>query len=67
VSSHRRTSHYTCRNDCEQTGCPGHTLEIIHQHSSDTVVIQVDNQIYAVFDEALFHRIGALEKWHDPK
>jgi len=30
---------YKCFNDCIQTGCPGHRMQIIYETVSDTVIL----------------------------
>lgn len=54
---------YHCINDCEQTGCPGHSLELIHSKTSDTVEIRIDGHYRAIFDENAF--IAIMEAWNE--
>lgn len=30
---------YTCFNDCRQSGCPGHKMQMIYETVSDTVTL----------------------------
>lgn len=65
MSSTYRRCHYKCGNDCRQSGCPGHDLKIHYHHTSDTVTIYVDEEHYVTFDDVMFSRIVALDKWHE--
>lgn len=35
---------YHCSNDCRQEGCPGHTVQVIHHYTSDTVSVSIDGK-----------------------
>lgn len=62
MSSAYRQSRFVCGNDCVQTGCPGHTLELAHHHTSDTVSVRVDDKLYgASFDSVMWERLVAME------
>lgn len=52
--------HYTCSNDCNQAGCPGHELVLGMHGTSDTVSITVDGKQRDVFDDNLFDAILTL-------
>ena len=43
---------FTCTCDCQQSGCPGHVLQIEYCCSSDTATVLVDGEIHTVFDDA---------------
>lgn len=55
---------YTCMNDCQQTGCPGHQIRCRHEIGQDLYVFEFSNKLEngevgpiageLIFDEALF-------------
>jgi hypothetical protein len=48
---------FHCANDCQQFGCPGHTLKVVHNSNSDTYTIWEDGQIQTTYDENRLHAI----------
>jgi hypothetical protein len=50
------TVDYRCLNDCQQTGCPGHTLVFERDLSSDIYRVHIDGEHTStyVFDENMF-------------
>ncbi len=50
---------FHCANDCVQTGCPGHRLQLEYCISSDIVTVLVDDEHQEVFDD---NRLAALVK-----
>jgi hypothetical protein len=42
---------YHCGNDCVQSGCPGHTMRLIYENCSDTVVLEIDGEHRWTMDE----------------
>lgn len=42
---------YTCSNDCDQFGCPGHTIQYHFSRTSDTISVDVDGKQRHCFDE----------------
>lgn len=61
MSNAYRQTRIRCGNDCVQTGCPGHDLELAHHHTSDTVSLTLDGKPYATFDSAIWERAVAME------
>ncbi len=51
---------YRCMNDCRQSGCPGHTMQIAYHGTSDTVGLVIDGREELVFDEEQFFRMCDL-------
>lgn len=51
-----------CGNDCRQEGCPGHTLELEHDHASDTVTVNLDDQHYVTFDKVHWRALVNMER-----
>ena len=37
MTSRSQEVKYTCLNDCQQAGCPGHKVVAIYSHTSDTL------------------------------
>lgn len=62
VSNAYRQTRFTCGNDCVQTGCPGHDMELAHHHTSDTVSVSVDGQHYATFDQVMWDKLVFMER-----
>lgn len=62
---------YHCPHDCQPSGCPGHTLAVIFDGSSDTVALALDGVIHHVYGHdqfaALLRAVDAAEaQWaHD--
>lgn len=52
MSRTRRSQAFHCTNDCQMTGCPGHMLEVIWEHTSDTIAINIDGNCRWVCDDA---------------
>lgn len=50
MSSRKVSRHFHCCNDCKQSGCPGHEMELVYHNTSDTVSIRIDGNIEHVFD-----------------
>ena len=38
--------HYTCYNDCKQSGCPGHEMEVTYHTVSDGIGVKFDGKEY---------------------
>ena len=53
---------YNCSSDCEQSGCPGHTMKIEYHRGSDTLSVFIDNKREHTFDD---ESIEALFKCHN--
>ena len=62
MSSQRITRDLHCANDCRQTGCPGHMIELIYNHTSDTVTIMLDNAHYSTFDKAHWRALVNMDE-----
>ena len=45
---------YKCDNDCRMEGCPGREMRVTRMLTSDTVVVEVDGEIHAVFGDGQF-------------
>jgi hypothetical protein len=58
---------YKCLNDCQQSGCPGHTLTFIADRSSDTYRFEIDDgkpdNFGYTFDENQWEAM--LQVFHD--
>ncbi len=53
---------YKCSSDCRQEGCPGHTVEVIYENTSDTVAILKDEEVVAIFDDNQWEAIKKAEE-----
>lgn len=42
--THGHEFRYHCVNDCDQCGCPGHSIVAISHNSSDTIEIRIDGR-----------------------
>jgi hypothetical protein len=50
---------YRCANDCQQSGCPGHTMVVKLNCSTDqyNVTVDGDEAQQAIFDENYLHAL----------
>lgn len=48
---------YTCGNDCQQTGCPGHKMTVVMNCSVDIYEVIVDGKERELFDENYLHTL----------
>jgi hypothetical protein len=62
MSKSIREATYTCCCDCRQTGCPGHTMRLIYNRSTDIVVIEIDGEEVLFLDDNAFATLLKLEK-----
>jgi hypothetical protein len=53
---------YTCFNDCEQGGCPGHEMRIGSCRSSDVITVEIDGKPEYYFDSNAFDVLEKLMK-----
>jgi len=53
---------YHCSNDCQQTGCPGHTIREVFDRSMDIYSFEIDGKPKYHFDEKCF---AALLQAHE--
>lgn len=51
---------YTCFNDCEQAGCPGHELQFVRDRSTDYYSVEIDGRS-EYFDQNQFMTMLAYE------
>ena len=61
MSNAYRQTRVTCGNDCVQTGCPSHDLELAHHYTSDTVSVSLDGKHYATFDADVWSKVVQME------
>jgi hypothetical protein len=47
-------------NDCQQSGCPGHTLRVEMDCSTDQVLTYVDEEIEHIFDQGYLDALVEL-------
>jgi len=52
---------FECRNDCKQSGCPGHVAKLEYNSTVDCVNIYVDGNLRHVFDEACWVALLELD------
>lgn len=62
VSRTVRKATFHCLNDCQQTGCPGHRMELILHHTSDTVTLAIDGKYELTMDDNKFYTMVALAR-----
>lgn len=48
---------YKCLNDCEQAGCPGHSLQLEYYGTADVTIVWIDEKAVATFDDSAFSAI----------
>lgn len=46
-----KTIKYKCFNDCKQSGCDGHILEVCFDNSADVVSVSKDGDLHDVYDQ----------------
>jgi len=46
-------------NDCEQVGCPGHTMKAVHHNTSDTLSFEIDGKAEYWFEYKTFKAMVA--------
>lgn len=53
------TVEYCCSNDCQQSGCPGHTVRVDLSRTSDVYSVDFDenkpSHRHETYDEEAFH------------
>jgi hypothetical protein len=50
---------YRCVDDCVQSGCPGHKMQLLIHNTVNIVHVEIDGKRFASFDE---NQIEALKK-----
>lgn len=58
---------YRCNNDCDQMGCPGHTMRMDDHRTSDTIIFVKDGVEKYWFDENEWAAMQAAERAHAVK
>lgn len=58
-----RSRTYDCLNDCQRSGCPGHSLEVDLCRSMDTVTLRVDGKNIITLDQHAWE--AAVHTWLD--
>ena len=48
---------FKCANDCQQSGCPGHIMRVVHDLSTDIYIFEIEGEREPKFciDENVFH------------
>jgi hypothetical protein len=54
--------HYYCMQDCQQGGCPGHTIQLKYSRSVDILAIVVDGKTEFLVDDNEWQAIKDAEK-----
>jgi len=62
MTTQRSSRNYHCCNDCRQTGCPGHEVELIFHHTSDTVSIVRDGKHQHTYDKTEWRVLVNLDR-----
>jgi len=44
MSTLKRSEKFHCFDDCQQSGCPGHTMEVTIQDTSEVMMVYVDGR-----------------------
>ena len=60
MSSWTHSTYYRCSQDCEQTGCKGHHLELTHISTSSQFAYTLDGERILLGDIALLDAIRNL-------
>lgn len=62
-TSYGKYVEFTCLNDCDQLGCPGHKVRAVHRNTSDTLSFEIDGKVEYSFD---YHVFAAMVKsWQE--
>ena len=56
---------FTHLNDCKQEGCPGHTMQLIYNCSTDQQEVHIDGKCEYIFDDNTWNALVELgeKKW----
>lgn len=57
---------YSCVNDCKQTGCPGHIMQVDYHRTADVIIASIDGKPWMYLDDAQWDAMHkSMEKWNE--
>jgi hypothetical protein len=62
MSEWTREITYNCFNDCQMSGCPGHTMRMAYQGASDTAHVTIDGEEFVWLDPSTMGALMTLWK-----